>query len=416
MRITAASRNYRRGLRGCTALVSAATLTAMIAVVATDSTPAQAALSLRPDAITPNATSYSSTLEGVSAVSATDAWAAGWYLSNSGADEPLIEHWNGTAWTKMKSATPRGAQFTNLYGVSAVSPTDAWAAGYYTNGSGAQELLLLQCNGTVCRRVPTTLPGGAAGGDLYGVSADSATDAWAAGYYQNSSGVNEPLILHWNGTAWKKVKSTGPIGAQGTHLFGVSAVSPKDAWMVGQYTNSSGAAEPLIMRCDGKTCKQVPSPAPSGATAPSLNGVSAASATDAWAAGRYDNSSGVSETLVLHWNGKAWKQVASPTPTGAQFARLGGVSAVPVADGWAVGSYENSSGVNEALLLQCTGKTCKQADSPAPGGAQYLSGVSADSAKDAWAVGQYESSAAERTLTLHWNGTAWKQVKSPNGA
>jgi len=33
------------------------------------------------------------------------------------------------------------------------------------------------------------------------VSAVSATDAWAAGYYTNSSDVAQTLILHWNGTA-----------------------------------------------------------------------------------------------------------------------------------------------------------------------------------------------------------------------
>ena len=36
---------------------------------------------------------------------------------------------------------------------------------------------------------------------LNGVSADSATGAWAVGYYL-SKGVRYALILHWNGTAW----------------------------------------------------------------------------------------------------------------------------------------------------------------------------------------------------------------------
>ena len=36
---------------------------------------------------------------------------------------------------------------------------------------------------------------------LTAVSADSATDAWAVGYYL-SAGVRYALILHWDGTAW----------------------------------------------------------------------------------------------------------------------------------------------------------------------------------------------------------------------
>jgi hypothetical protein len=36
---------------------------------------------------------------------------------------------------------------------------------------------------------------------LTGVTAGSATDAWAVGYYISKS-VRHTLILHWNGTAW----------------------------------------------------------------------------------------------------------------------------------------------------------------------------------------------------------------------
>lgn len=68
-------------------------------------------------------------------------------------------------------------------------------------------------------------------------------------------------------------------------------------------------------------------------------------------------------TLIEHWNGAAWKHVASPSP----------------------GSTWNT-----------------------------LFGVAADSASDAWAVGWYcastcaSGSAADDTLITHWNGTAWK--------
>ena len=40
---------------------------------------------------------------------------------------------------------------------------------------------------------------------LNGVSADSATDAWAVGFYLNSTRASRPLILHWDGTAWSQM-------------------------------------------------------------------------------------------------------------------------------------------------------------------------------------------------------------------
>ena len=71
-------------------------------------------------------------LNGVTAISRTDAWAVGLIASggpgNSGATTtPLIEHWDGTSWDQVPCPVPAsGGQFNS---VSATSPTDVWAVG-----------------------------------------------------------------------------------------------------------------------------------------------------------------------------------------------------------------------------------------------------------------------------------------------
>jgi hypothetical protein len=203
-------------------------------------------------------------------------------------------------------------------------------------------------------------------GNLYGVSADSATDAWAVGDYGNpTTRAGETLVLHWNGTSWSKVASPNPGGTSvgdDTELYGVSTDSATDAWAVGYYQNpNTGAEETLVLHWNGARWSKVASPNPGGTAGNSLSGVSADSATDAWAVGLYGNTTtGATETLVLHWNGTSWSKVASPNP----------------------GGTTSSSDVN------------------------YLSGVSADSATDAWAVGDYTGG----TLVVHWNGTNWSKA------
>jgi hypothetical protein len=415
MRVTAVPGSRRRGLRGCAALASAATLTALTAALATGSPPALAALnSHHPGAITPDATSTDSQLNGVSAESATDAWAVGSYLPSNDST-PLILHWNGTAWKVVKSPAPSGSTGGQLNGVSAVSAADAWAVGYGSYFDAPDEPLTLHWNGTAWKVVKSPAPSGSTNTQLNGVSADSATDAWAAGWY-DASGVGLPLILHWNGTVWKAVKSPAPSGSTFTQLLGVSADSATDAWAVGSYESSSGS-EPLILHWNGTAWTKMASPVPSGATGINLSGVSAVSATDAWAAGYYNNSSNVAEPLILHWNGTVWKVVKSPAPSGATGINLYGVSADSATDAWAVGNYGGSTAF-EPLTLHWNGTAWKVAKSPAPSGTTntQLLGVSADSATDAWAVGDENSPGLYKTLTLHWNGTAWKQVPSPNGS
>jgi hypothetical protein len=53
--------------------------------------------------------------------------------------------------------------------------------------------------------------------------------------------------------------------------------------------------------------------------------------------------------------------------------------------------------------------------SPGPAGS-VLKGVTATSATSAWAVGAAGPASSSKTLTLRWDGTAWKQVPSPSPA
>ncbi len=81
--------------------------------------------------VTAPPTGQNATLTGVAAVSDSDAWAVGYRsgaaFTNVGA-KALIDNWNGTAWSQMATPTTPG-NTALLLGVSASSATDAWAVG-----------------------------------------------------------------------------------------------------------------------------------------------------------------------------------------------------------------------------------------------------------------------------------------------
>src|SRR5271156_4419262 len=128
-----------------------------------------------------------------------------------------------------------------------------------------------------------------------------------------------------------RTESSGPAAsfAVSGYLSDVAATSASNAWAVG-YT-SSGT---LIVRWNGTAWKRVPSPGSAGSL---LYGVAATSSRDAWAVGCTDCSgSGVSKTLIERWNGTAWKRVPSPSPGSG--GTLDGVAASSASSAWAVGS------------------------------------------------------------------------------
>jgi hypothetical protein len=232
-------------------------------------------------------------LTSVAATSASNAWAVGDYGNGTGS-QTLIEHWNGSTWKQVPSPNPGSDSF--LTGVAATSASNAWAVGRYNNGDpSADQTLIEHWNGTAWTQVPSPNP--ALGGNLLtGVAATSASNAWAVGYGIIAMS-RQTLIAHWNGTAWKQVPSPNPGGPDNDNdLNGVVAISASNAWAVGSYTSPLGLST-LTAHWNGTAWAQVPSPNPGIDNF--LAGVAASSATNIWAVGRYVHGT-VFRTLALH--------------------------------------------------------------------------------------------------------------------
>jgi hypothetical protein len=278
-----------------------------------------------------------------------------------------------------------------LFAVSADSPADAWAVGRLRN---QQSQVALHWDGTSWS--PVTIP--VTGVELFGVSAISPTNAWAVGM----SNVSEPVALHWDGGSWTTVPVPGTGAAED-----VSADSATDVWVVG--TNPA-ESHTEAWHGDGSTFAQVPTPSP-WRRINALFGVSARSRADVWAVG---GGGGGGRTLVEHWNGTSWSHVLAPAPGQSSF--LNGVTAISASDAWAVGDFFGRVVGNRVLTLHWDGTAWHQVYAPSPGSVDNsLEAVSATSATDVWAVGGFKTSnGLRRTVSVHWDGTSWRRVHTPN--
>jgi Carboxypeptidase regulatory-like domain len=379
----------------------------------------------------PNAGFPHNELEAVDAFSPTDAWAVGHYNFNN--PRPVIAHWDGTDWS---SVTPGWPEESELFGVEAVAPSDVWMVGGYQSGGHA---LIAHWDGSALTTLPHPNPG--AFNRLYAVTAIAADDVWAVGEYTDP--ISKTLALHWDGTSWTHVPT--PTGDGYSHLYGVSAVATDDVFAVGNNGNNafslhwngsewsslptpsrgfstvlrdvSAAADgdvwavgdsgddSVTLRWTGSTWTDVPAPDP-GPQFLDLDGVTVISATNAWAVGVYDVSGGSWRTLTMHWDGTDWSVVDSPSPD-PQINRLYGVTALPQGEVWAVG-YGGGTGT---LALRRAGESWVQTVTVNEGtGDNVLNAISVHSSQDIWAVGH----AQQRSLTLHYDGSAWTVVPSPN--
>ncbi len=259
---------------------------------------------------TPDLGPGSAALLDIDGVSIDDVWAVG--HDNNG--RLLAEHWDGDQWSRMPTPDPGVYQAVNeLRSVEAISSNDVWAVGYYLTAAGAWLPIALHWDGLQWTQVSVPISGGDTN-LLYGVSAVSSTDVWAVGHFSDPSTGTYTLTLHWDGTKWSITPSPN-LSPNGNFLFSVEAVSANDVWAVGQYTVPNPPGPTLVMHWDGIEWGAVSNPNP-GTIHNIFWGVSAVSTHDVWAVGnQWDGSGSPFSTLIEHYADPCVTPTPSSTPT-----------------------------------------------------------------------------------------------------
>jgi hypothetical protein len=268
---------------------------------------------------------------------------------------------------------------------------------------------------------------GSVNNKLMAVAVVTTTNVWAVGEANGQT-----LIERWDGSSW--AISTAPnVGV----LYGVDGISPGDAWAVGEngilhwnglsWSVSSSycgrAIDALalndvwavgcgIVHWDGTHWNVV--------LAQDTNirrGIEAISANDIWAVGVYN---GVEfQPLTEHWDGSGWTMVPNPGP--AEWTPLlNGVSAVSSSDVWAVGYiFRDLLRDSVTLTMHWDGTSWSVVPSPNPGsdvrGQNYFFDVTAPATNDAWGVGFWSGPdlGPNQPLVEHWDGSQWNAVAVP---
>jgi hypothetical protein len=374
-----------------------------------------------------------SLLDGVFCVSPANCWAVGFYVPSTQEIE-LNEalHWNGSAWSAVSVPNPAGTadgDFNNLIAVRCTASNNCWAVGDSSNSGGALNQAL-HWNGRKWSLVRTPQPAGTAvhnSNALFDVVCRTAGNCWAVGTYQKGT-TKFNQALHWNGRKWSVVRTPQPGGTgadDGNALNAVRCVSPSTCLAVGSVgmITSPFSARNEVLRWNGRTWSPVPVPSPGGNPGAGgfseLNGLTCVSVTSCWAVGDYGTF--IKPTFfsqAVRWNGRRWSLLAVPEPGGTASGAEQGLSSASCsspANCWAVGDYVPSGGDTLATLnlaVHWNGTAWSQVTTPDPGGFDAgdlndLAAVRCTSAANCWAVGLAGSPGAIAAEALHWDGGIW---------
>jgi hypothetical protein len=280
-------------------------------------------------------------LSSISAVSASDVWAAG----------SALIHYNGTTW----EAGPIAPLGLTLTGVSATSSTNVWVIATSGTPNLNQTVWLLRWNGTDWERHSVITPCSDCHVDFTSVKALSSTNVWGTYIFWGPSAFGAHSI-HWNGSTIEE--TGGPVlsGGLAERHRAVGASSASNVWEVGGsealFSNDPGGG--TAARFDGALWSTHLPPSQSTTAGHAFNGVAVVSPTLVWAGGSRSEG-GPEKVYLARWDGVSWTEYGGPNPASGPSGtnRINGMARVPgTTQFWAVG-FSATSTTHHTMILRC---------------------------------------------------------------
>jgi hypothetical protein len=170
------------------------------------------------------------------AVSGTNLYAGGWFTNAGGISANYIAQWDGSSWSAL------GSGMNNTVLALAVSGATLYAGGWFTTAGGVPANYIAKCEASAWSALGS--------GMNYAVYAlaMSGTNLYAGGAFTTAGVVPAKCIAKWDGSAWSALGS----GTSGYYpkVYAL-AVSGTNLYAGGYFTNAGGVTANCIAKWDG---------------------------------------------------------------------------------------------------------------------------------------------------------------------
>ncbi|MGA2747387.1 MAG: hypothetical protein ABSG59_01315 [Verrucomicrobiota bacterium] len=247
------------------------------------------------------------------AVSGGTLYAGGDITTAGGVTARGVAAWNGSNWSALGSGL---SGYLGQVDALAVSGGTLYAGGAFTTAGGVTANGIAAWNGSNWSAVGSGMGGAPTEGPEVYALAVSDTNLYAGGWFTNAGGVAANYIAAWSGSTWSALGSGMggvPIeGFEGPHVYAL-AVSGTNLYAGGWFTTAGGVAANNIAVWNGSAWSALGSGV-SGSTYPGYNSYVSALAVSGgilYAGGNFTNAGGVPANCIAAWNGSTWSALGS---------------------------------------------------------------------------------------------------------
>jgi len=186
------------------------------------------------------------------AVSGTNLYAGGRFTTAGGVSANCIAKWDGNTWSPLGSGTGGSTypEWNDVYAL-VVSGTDLYAGGAFVATAGVLPAnYIAKWNGSAWSALGSGLRNGNYPGSVSALAV-SGTNLYAGGQFTNAGGLTAHYIAKWNGSAWSALGS-GTGGGTYPYVYAL-VVSGTDLYAGGPFTTAGGLPANYIAKWDGST-------------------------------------------------------------------------------------------------------------------------------------------------------------------
>jgi hypothetical protein len=271
------------------------------------------------------------------AVSGSDVYAGGDFITADGTSAQRIAKWNGSAWSAL------GTGLNSSVRAIAVSGSDVYVAGDFTTAGGNSANYVAKWNGSVWSALGTGLD------NIVLAIAVNGNDVYVGGLFTTAGGNPASYVAKWNGSTWSALGSG--LNARPAAI----AVNSSDVYVGGVFTTAGGNPANCIAKWNGSTWSALASGVNNDVNAIAVSG------SDVYAGGVFTTADGNPASRIAKWNGSAWSALGSGTNSGvtsmavspnAGAMMVGGL--FTTADGTTVNRIAQFTDSNNPLPVQMT--------------------------------------------------------------
>ncbi len=242
---------------------------------------------------------YSPTVYALAA-SGSDVYAGGWFAFAGSTPVNGIAKWDGSCWSALGSGLTANDWLAYAVYALAVSGSNVYAAGEFVTAGGVAATNIARWDGSSWSAL-----GAGIGSSYYGsvrALAVSGSNVYAGGYFTNAGGIVTSNIATWDGTRWSALGSGITDNYGSVHAL---AASGSDLYAGGSFTTAGGIAAKSIAKWDGTSWSALDSGINGSVEALAVSG------SNVYAGGYFTTAGSNAAAGVAKWDGNSWSALGS---------------------------------------------------------------------------------------------------------